>query len=413
MLYYLHSLLIIIIVFLIYKYRNKIRLNDVLLASIVVVIGCSLYKSRKVEGLCLEPTSGGDGTCHTHDTHDDVNIQSGAQQSQCPSPCSYVETSDGLGKIFRTGGYTLNGQVQSGMMTATLADFQSWASTTVGDGICVTRTIGREDAGAASNQLLGITTSEQQEDFNRIHAYKCGAADTTTTSTTRDECHNVRIQQLTEEHVAVSAEEQDAGDTTGLTLPAGTKVIVSGKVDDTGNWVWASLVTCAEGGLDAGCNSSNADGPHHWLPVAKLTDVSGAERLCSWIPNGTVIDPDDVYTAPSGGGDGDSGGGDGDDGDGGNNNDDDTAAELFKLEYSNDDSGLFTSVYDCVSATDTDSDKITCPDDKKSLNTSGKTDSKIGGTLLSWLFGKPSDTAAKNKCCSSTSTTSEPPSDDS
>ena len=48
---YLYILIIIFIILLIYKYRNKIKLHDVLVASIAGVIVYSLYKRKNVEGV--------------------------------------------------------------------------------------------------------------------------------------------------------------------------------------------------------------------------------------------------------------------------------------------------------------------------------------------------------------------------
>ena len=72
----------------------------------------------------------------------------------------------------------------------------------------------------------------------------------------------------------------------------------------------------------------------------------------------------------------------------------------FKLNYSTEDSGFFTSVYDCESATTTDSDKITCSTGKI-LDADAQTEGIFGGTFFSWLTGKPSTTTAKSTCCKS------------
>lgn len=317
MLYYLHSLLIIIIVFLIYKYRNKIRLNDVLLASIVVVIGCSLYKSRKVEGLCLN-VDGADSQQRACEDNDS------GPRSSCDSPemCEYHEVDAGLTYAFRHASLGHDASAHP-----TVADWNTWLS---------------------SSAHCAPTDPTDQADIS-----SCGA-----------------VSELSDSTACLAVMKAD-GQTPACSYYASGSTTAAAQ-DPSSSTATATCTGTLTRPLPDGTTECSA------IPAFA---ASTAETDCP-TDNGCTFTPSNS----------------------GNGN---ATAELFKLEYSNDDSGLFTSVYDCVSATDTDSDKITCPDDKKILNTSGKTDSKIGGTLLSWLFGKPSSTVAKTKCCT-TSTTTEP-----
>ena len=339
MLSYLYFLLIIAIIVIIYKYRKKIRLNDVLLASIVVVIGCSLYKGRKVEGLCLNIDASADSQARACENNDS------GPSSSCDSPgqCLYQEVDAGLTYAFRHANLGHDAATHP-----TQADWNTWLS---------------------SSAHCAPTDPTDQADIS-----SCGAVSELSDSTA---C--LAVMKADEQTSACSY--YASGSTT-----AATRDQSSSTATCTG-----TLTRPLPDGTTA-CSAIPA-----FVASTAQTDCP-TDNGCTFTPSNTNIDDTNSDNTNV------------DDTNSDNTNGNATA-ELFKLEYSNDDSGLFTSVYDCVSTTDTDSDKITCPDDKKILNTSGKTDSKIGGTLLSWLFGKPSSTVAKSKCC--TSTTSEPTNDDS
>jgi hypothetical protein len=306
MLFYLYSLLIVIFILMAYKYHKKIRLNDVLLASIVVVIGCSLYKGRKVEGLCLNSDDSSDSqgvACETRD---------GEAREGCDSPsqCLYQEVDAGLTYAFRHANLGHDASTHP-----TQADWNTWLNSSAH---CVS------------------TDPTVQTDVSA-----CTAVSELTDSTA---C--LAVMKADGQTSACSYYTSGSTTATGRDTPTGT---CTGNLTSDGNTDCSTIPAFVADSVQTNCPTDDG---------------------CTF-----------TATEEHGGG----GGGGG------------TDAPIFKLGYS-DDSGFFESIYDCSTATLSDSDKIQCPVDTI-LDPAAKTEGKFGGSFFAWLTGEPSNTTAKGVCC--------------
>ena len=311
---YLYTLILIVVILIIYKYRKKIRLNDVLLASIVIVIGCSLYKSRRIEGLCLNIDDSATNQSVSCNTSDDRPPES-CVRGDAPQ-CSYREVDTGLTSAFRNAGLT---------PAATHLTVQEWES------------------------WLGSSAH-------------CVATDPTNTDDVTA-CNGVT--ELSDSTACLAATKADGASANCSYYPSGSTTAVSSATATTGTCT-GTLDTAVEGTTD--CSA---------IPTFV---ASSTEANC---PTGCT------FTSTNN-----------DDNDDNDDNSSGSDPVNFKLNYSTEDSGLFTSVYNCDSATTTDSDKIICPS-QKILDADAQTEGIFGGTFFSWLTGKPSTTTAKTTCCKS------------
>ena len=309
---YLSILVLIFIILIIYKYRKKIRLNDVLLASIVVVIGCSLYK-RKVEGLCVAKATitdpadlqaaGCDSSLDDDQNACETHVDSATAGA---TNCQYVDVPTSLKDLFRGSG-------QPGA-SGQMPNFDEWTTWLSGSGHCVaTDPTNDSDVTACTfsgDHLRDPTAclAVMKDDGTPTCTYYAPGS---TTATSRD-------QSPTGTCTGTPTDAASAGATSCSDIPA-----------------FVASPTATNCPTDNGC----------------------------------------VFTPT---------------------NDDNPVN--FKLGYSNEDSSLITSVYNCDSTGADDSNKISCPNEK-TLDANAQTEGIFGGTLFWWLTGEPDDTTAKASCC--------------
>ena len=484
------SIPLLILIILIYNYRKKIRLNDVLLVSIIVVIGCCLYKGERVEGLCLNTDQDGTHDCASHD-EDQTACEQGRTRAGA-QVCSYQEVDFGLTRNFRDD---TTADLQTNSRRATQDDWNEWLNR---GPHCVSN--GISSAGAAFSSACeavdpvvvggvdgchdirggggwtpacdyypsGSTTAVPRcisgiHKYNDDHAiyqilntnpealgqimnWICSQPLSETEPINETQCHNTTIKEVAESHYHPGATDGSPGDE--HTFNVGEKYLVSGQTwnSDIGEQLYAVPVT----------GSINS-----YIPVSKLKDVDGLEQeqLCDFFSTTTTPgtctgtytpttgDCSDipffvgsyrtysncpmnsygcVFTPTIDDGDQPTGTCTGnlttpvegatscsdipafvasptssncptDNGCVFTPTNDDNPVN-FKLEYSKEGSSLITSVYNCDSTTTDDSNKISCPNEK-TLDTNAQTKGIFGGTLFSWLTGKPNDNTAKTACC--------------